>query len=554
MKNMRQFLFLVTLLVICIVPIQIFAQASDTLVVTANGNDLNTVINGDTLANGDPAHHVYKLVTLDKTYKFSGTITVKDHFTIIGEVDPVTGRPPCIQPAVLEDGTIPGTLFNVNTNEVNAVFKNLYFLALATNNTANGGGIAIQVSGDDLRIIIDNCVFDGWQTFAIGYNGQWDDFFITNCNFRNMVHPNQWYIGEVIRNMWPGTAYTDTMSMVGNTMLCVNGYASCPVTKYYTTYFEFLDNKVLYTFKNPLFIFNVTNAKINNNVFYGTYAGGISQAENPWWDNLWHPDTTYGVVSLDSLNIDNAKIFCPADSSNPNILSIAEAARTVEVKNNTYFWPTALTDFWTTWNDTATVTSILTASWMNDRTKAMFADKTTWPGLVESGNVNVDPGYMSSIDTDVLNGTTGNDVGLFEYFRQIRTGTAATDVWGYSMTQVSGDENWVPTWPLPESSSLTDVEEEISASVPSSFTLSEVYPNPFNPSANIEYRLNKAGVTNLFIYNALGQRVMTLVDNVFQTANTYKISFNMSNCTSGIYFVVLQQNGNKSIRKMMLLK
>jgi len=553
MKYMKQFMLLAVLLAVCIVPVQLFGQASDTLTVTAGGNDLNTIIEGDTLADGTRAHHVYKLVTLDKTYKFSGAITVGDNITVIGVVDPTTGRPPCIQPAVLEDGSIPGTLFNLNGANTNATFKNLYFLALATNNTANGGGIAIQVTANNIRLTVDKCIFDGWQTFAIGYNGQWDDFFITHCNFRNMVHPNQWYIGEVIRNMWPGTAYTDTMSMVGNTMLAVNGYAACPVTKYYTSYFEFLDNKVLYTFKNPMFIFNVTNAKINNNVFYGTYAGGVSHAENPWWDNLWSPDTTYGVISLDSLNLDNAKIFCPADSSSPNIRSIAEAARTVEVKNNTYFWPKALTDFWTAWNDTATSTSVLTATWMNERTTAMFANKTTWPGLVESGNVNADPGFMSALDNDILNGTTGNDVGLFEYFRQIRTGTAATDVWGYSMTQVSGDADWVPTWPLPEMAP-TPVIDDLKPAVPSSFSLSEVYPNPFNPSANIEYQLSEAGITNLGIYNVLGRRVMTLVDNEYKAANKYRVSFNMNNFPSGVYFVVLQQNSNKSIKKMMLLK
>ena len=283
MKHMKLILFLAALLVMFSVPIQLFAQASDTLVVTADGNDLNTVISSDTLANGDQAHHVYKLVTLDKTYKFSGTITATEDISVIGVLDPSTGRPPCIQPAVLEDNSIPGTLFNLNAAGIKGTFKNLYLLALATNNTANGGGIAIQMSADNIRLTVYNCVFDGWQTFAIGYNGNWDDFFISYSNFRNMVHPNQWYIGEVIRNMWPNTAYTDTLSMIGNTMLAVNGYAAAPVTKFYTTYFEFIYNKVLYTFKNPLFVFNVTNAKINNNLFYGTYAGGVSHDENPRW-------------------------------------------------------------------------------------------------------------------------------------------------------------------------------------------------------------------------------------------------------------------------------
>ena len=80
-----------------------------------------------------------------------------------------------------------------------------------------------------------------------------------------------------------------------------------------TKYFEFINNKVLYTFKNPFFIFNVTEAKINDKVFYGAYTGGVDQAEHPWWDNLWNPDTTYGVIALQSLSEDNKAQFNPAD-------------------------------------------------------------------------------------------------------------------------------------------------------------------------------------------------------------------------------------------------
>jgi hypothetical protein len=544
---MKQLLFLMAMVLFISAPNLLFAQAT-TLDISASEGNLNDIIEADTLADGTQAHDVYRLVSLDMTYKFTGTITATGDITVRGVVDPSTGRPPCIQPAVLPDASIPPTIFTLNGAGIKGTFENLYLLALATNNTANGGGVAIQVSGDNVRLTMDNCVFDGWQTFAIGYNGQWDDFFITNCHFRNMVHPNQWYIGEVIRNEWPGEAYTDTMSFVGNTMLGINGYAAAPVTKWYTKYFEFIDNKVLYTFKNPFFIFNVTDAKINDNVFYGNYAGGVDQAEHPWWDNLWYPDSTYGVIALQPLNADNKTMFHPADTS------LAEGLRKVEVKDNTYFWPTALTSFWDNWNNTQT-NKIRTPGWMNERTIAMFADDATYPYLVESGNVNVDPGYMGPIDTDVLNGTTGNDIGLLAYFEQIRLGTAATDIWGYGYTQVSGAADWTPTWPLPEASHIaTSVEDDLISSVPTTFTLSDIYPNPFNPGASVEYTLSEAGVTSLKVYNVLGQCMKTLVDNVFQTANTYKISFDMSEYTSGVYFVVLKQGGNSTIRKMMLLR
>lgn len=541
---MRPLLSLLVGAMLCIAS----AVQADTLVIWASRGNLNEIIEADKLPDGRQAHDVYRLVSLDTTYKFTGAITATGDITVIGAVDPVTGRPPCIQPAVLPDGTIPPTPFMLNGAGIKGTFKNLYLLAKATNNVATADGIAIQVSADNVRLTVDNCVFDGWQSFAIGYNGNWDDFFVTNSYFRNMVHPNQWYIGEVIRNEWPGEAYTDTMSLVGNTMLCINGYAACPVTKWYTRYFEFNDNKVLYTFKNPFFIFNVTEAKINGNVFYGTYAGGVDQAEHPWWDNLWVPDTTYGVIALQPLSEDNKTMFNPA---NP---ALAEGLRNVEVKNNIYFWPQALRDFWANWNSTQT-NWIRTPMWMNEPTMAMFADDTNYPYLVESGNVNQDPGYMAAIDAAVLNGTTGNDIGLLRYFEQIRTGTAATDVWGYSITQVSGDDDWVPTWPLPEISSISAaVQDKPAALVPTAFAINRIYPNPFNPGTTVQYTLDAAGVTSLRVYNVLGQQVKTIVENAFQNPSVYEVTVDMSECPSGLYFCVLRQGNNVAVQKMMLMK
>ena len=255
---------------------------ADTMTIRASQGNINEIIEADTLANGSQAHDTYQLVTLDTTYKFTGALTIREDMTIMGVLDPVTGRPPCIQPAVLQDFTIPPTLFIINVAGTKVTVKNVYLLALATNNTANADGQVFSVTADEVSLTVDNCVFDAWQAFGIGYSGNWDDFFIWNCHFRNFVHPNQWYIGEVLRNTWPGEAYTDTISMVGNTMLCINGYAAGQVTKFYEKYFEFTDNKVLYTFKNPFFIFNMTEGKINDNIFYANYSGGVDTTENPW--------------------------------------------------------------------------------------------------------------------------------------------------------------------------------------------------------------------------------------------------------------------------------
>jgi len=537
---------LLSMLLLISGPVLLLAQGGS-LDISADQGYLNDIIEADKLPDGKQAHDVYRLVSLDKTYKYTGTITATGDIEVVGVVDPVTGRPPCIQPAVLQDGSIPATLFTLNGAGIQAHLKDLYLLAKATNNTANADGIAIQVSADSVRLTVENCVFDGWQAFAIGYNGQWDNFFIRGCHFRNMVHPNQWYIGEVIRNEWPGEAYTDTMSFIGCTMLCINGYAACPVTKWYTRYFEFVDNKVLYTFKNPFFIFNVTEAKINRNVFYGNYAGGVDQTEHPWWDNLWYPDSTYGVIALQPLSEANQAMFNP---SNP---AQAESLRKIEVKDNIYFWPQALRDFWSDWNNSQ-ANWIRTPVWMNERTVAMFADDVNYPYLDEANNVNADLDYMDALNANILYGTTGNDIGLLAYFQQIRSGTAATDVWGYGITQVGTEANWVPDWPLPENQHLPTRIKPLSPVAPAEFALHSNYPNPFNPTTTIRYDLNKSGRLSLKVYNLLGQEVMNIVDNEYHEAGSYQVTIDMAGLETGIYFCVLKQGPRTAVRKMTLIK
>jgi hypothetical protein len=530
------------------------AQAQ-TLDISASDGYINEVIEADTLANGSQAHSVYNLVTLDDTYEFSGALSIKEDLTIMGTLDPGDQRPPCIQPTVLPNGDIPPILFLVNQPGINVEIKNLYLLAAATNNSYETiVGTAISITADDVRLSIDNCVFDAWHGFGIGYSGQWDSFFITNSHFRNFVHPSQWYVGEVIRNTWPGEAYTDTLSMVGNTMLCLNGYAAAPVTKFYQKYFEFVDNRVLYTFKNPFFIFNTTEGKINDNIFYANYSGGVDTTEHPWWDNLWYPDSSYGVIALQPLNEHNAKMFVPGDSSNPNIMAIAESLRTVQVMNNTYYWPTDVTNFWTTWNNTQPNT-IRTPVFMNDRTVDMFADDAAYPGLVASNNMEVATAYMTNMDNEIQNGTPDRyNIGFFDYFEQVRTGIALSDYWGYQLIDVGPSPNWTPPWPLPESAYIVGIEDEMKLNRPSSFVLHGAYPNPFNPGTNVKFTLNEPGNIDLVVFNVLGERVKTLVKNEFRKANTYNIPIDMSEFSSGIYFTVLKQGTKTATKKMMLLK
>jgi len=86
------------------------------------------------------------------------------------------------------------------------------------------------------------------------------------------------------------------------------------------------------------------------------------------------------------------------------------------------------------------------------------------------------------------------------------------------------------------------------------FTLSQNYPNPFNPITTIEYSLPKAGDVELSVFNALGQRVVTLVDG-YKPAGYYKVNFNGKDLASGVYYYRLTAGDKFSaVKKMLLIK
>ncbi len=98
----------------------------------------------------------------------------------------------------------------------------------------------------------------------------------------------------------------------------------------------------------------------------------------------------------------------------------------------------------------------------------------------------------------------------------------------------------------------TGVNEPLA--VPIEFRLYQNYPNPFNPSTKIEFTVVKKGMASVMIYNILGQHVATLYSGEAQPGKKYFVDFNGSSLASGVYFSVLQSNGQRQIQKMVLMK
>ena len=102
----------------------------------------------------------------------------------------------------------------------------------------------------------------------------------------------------------------------------------------------------------------------------------------------------------------------------------------------------------------------------------------------------------------------------------------------------------------------TGVEEL--ETVPTTFAVSPNYPNPFNPTTSIDFQLPQTSNVKLVIYNVLGQKVRTLVNERMQPGR-YKATWDARNdmgapVASGIYIYRFEAGNFNSIQKMILLK
>lgn len=79
------------------------------------------------------------------------------------------------------------------------------------------------------------------------------------------------------------------------------------------------------------------------------------------------------------------------------------------------------------------------------------------------------------------------------------------------------------------------------------------YPNPFNSSTRFRYNVPQAGNVKVTVYNALGQKVTTLLDGYLEPG-TRSLAWSAEGISSGIYIVVLTANGQRAARKMVYVR
>jgi hypothetical protein len=88
---------------------------------------------------------------------------------------------------------------------------------------------------------------------------------------------------------------------------------------------------------------------------------------------------------------------------------------------------------------------------------------------------------------------------------------------------------------------------------PTSYSLAQNFPNPFNPSTTIKYSVPNDGLVQIKIYDISGKEVMNLV-NENKVAGNYEVKFNGANLSSGIYFYRINAGEFVQTKRMVLVK
>jgi hypothetical protein len=100
---------------------------------------------------------------------------------------------------------------------------------------------------------------------------------------------------------------------------------------------------------------------------------------------------------------------------------------------------------------------------------------------------------------------------------------------------------------------VANSEGRVNVGAPTAFSLSEAYPNPFNPTTSMTLAVPQAGNVSVQVYNIMGQVVATLASG-HMDASTYTLTWDASNASSGMYFVKAEAAGNVTTQKLVLMK
>ncbi len=140
------------------------------------------------------------------------------------------------------------------------------------------------------------------------------------------------------------------------------------------------------------------------------------------------------------------------------------------------------------------------------------------------------------------------------HYALVDSSLTETGLYDYRLRQIDLDRTVHYTEHVSIDVTVTSVSDDI----PLEFALLGNYPNPFNPTTSITYKVPKTSAVEIVVYNALGERITSLVSTVHE-AGTYQVTWSGRNSNnlqvaSGVYLYRMKTGSFTSTKKMLLAK
>jgi hypothetical protein len=299
----------------------------------------------------------------------------------VGETSPAGTRPAVIAMSTKEDGSPYARMFN---GKANLTLKNLYIPGV---NVAGAYCNFYLTEATGIRLIVDNCVLNytnDWQGF-FQFKGKDNKAYMTNNIVMNMMRADGYVWATFFHTQ--GTKH-DTLVFTNNTIFnAPNNFMSLNEKEYISpNYALFEHNTIVNTAKDVIHFSYFMNAyRKNNLVVNAIYQGDAEISQAGWTDRVQCPDREpYAFVKVDTIP---NKAW---EDSVATALGIPH--RIFEVTNNNYFQSDAVKAIPTSY-DTETAKGHV-VKMLSPRSKAMFENKTAFPGLKFENNTELDPGFI----------------------------------------------------------------------------------------------------------------------------------------------------------------
>ena len=585
----KLYAFIVLLVIALVVPNKVSAQSkTDTVYIPGSKSlQISDIINADTSVT---ASRVYVLdrgaiYYIDKAFE----ITHSCKFISTGTS---TKRPAVLAAAIRADNSSEEWYFKLIQVGIKVELDDLYLLSMRSDLKTLGWSRAIHIGADNISLKLRRVVFDGWSDSGIRVFGADNvKLDVQDCHFRNFMHSTSYFGGQPFLS--EDTDHPDTTIFINNTFFACNAYVFSVRGHGPKSVFE--HNTVVYTTVNPFETAKADNIYIKNNLFYAVHAwgGNPEQIIGGWFENAYDTISSCVLAINKKMTYNGKEITGPEFYYQDLNLTYDPSKRLEAVHNNVCYNPDKLVKFYKDWNDTVKtydsvevlhgpkqyLKRVLTmAPWLNKLDKIVIDSLTNPKSWDYSSYISIDdainanPGFSDA-------GTVGHIDSLISYVQQIATGKFYNG-WQYKMT-------FPPTWPLPENLAYTNTSllnggtdgfaigdlnwfpaqkatwtitdvKTLSSNVPEKFNLSQNYPNPFNPDTKINFSIPKSGNVKIEIFNILGQKVRTLLDQEFN-AGSYSSTWNGRNdfgkqLSSGTYFYSIETGSFRMTKKMILMK